>query len=308
MKCIKCGYFSFDYLSECKKCRASLTQVRQLLGFSGLRPEVPEMLTSLLRNYAPPPAQEAAVAEPSISASLDFEDGLEMAPHEAVEETPEVIAAPAVDVRDEAEEDFSLLDLSDEELELLIETPSDSAEAAAPAAAPLQDTGEADFVIPDSLSPDEPVFPAMKIELPKEEEHAAEAEDGGLELIFDADDLPPELEEEHAAEDEDEGLELTLDADDFAPEPKEEPKAAAAATPDPILSADVPDLDGEPEEALPEFSQPPKKGGILPGEPGDDYVFELSEEDLDNLLVELSHPKPGPETERKGLQDDRGAK
>jgi hypothetical protein len=50
MRCQKCGFVSFDYLSQCKKCGADLTAVRELLGFSALKSEVPFLLAALLRN------------------------------------------------------------------------------------------------------------------------------------------------------------------------------------------------------------------------------------------------------------------
>jgi hypothetical protein len=50
MKCQKCGFVSFDYLSQCKKCGADLTAVRELLGFSALKSEVPALLGTLLKS------------------------------------------------------------------------------------------------------------------------------------------------------------------------------------------------------------------------------------------------------------------
>jgi hypothetical protein len=50
MRCQKCGFVSFDYLSQCKKCGADLTVVRELLGFSASKSEVPSLLGALLKN------------------------------------------------------------------------------------------------------------------------------------------------------------------------------------------------------------------------------------------------------------------
>lgn len=44
MRCPKCGYHSFDYLSACDKCRTDLTAIRRKLGFSGVRPTMPAWL------------------------------------------------------------------------------------------------------------------------------------------------------------------------------------------------------------------------------------------------------------------------
>jgi hypothetical protein len=49
MKCDKCGFVSFDYLSECRRCSADLTGTRELLGFSTLKSEVPFLLGALLK-------------------------------------------------------------------------------------------------------------------------------------------------------------------------------------------------------------------------------------------------------------------
>jgi hypothetical protein len=49
MKCDKCGFVSFDYLSECRRCSADLTGTREQLGFSSLKSEVPFLLGALLK-------------------------------------------------------------------------------------------------------------------------------------------------------------------------------------------------------------------------------------------------------------------
>lgn len=48
MKCPRCGFVSFDYLSECKKCSADLRSVREKLGFSDLKPSNVVYLEALL--------------------------------------------------------------------------------------------------------------------------------------------------------------------------------------------------------------------------------------------------------------------
>jgi hypothetical protein len=49
MKCDKCGFVSFDYLAECRRCSADLTGTREQLGFSSLKSEVPFLLGALLK-------------------------------------------------------------------------------------------------------------------------------------------------------------------------------------------------------------------------------------------------------------------
>lgn len=39
MKCPKCGYTSFDYLDECKKCGSDLSTVRSILGVIAVSPD-----------------------------------------------------------------------------------------------------------------------------------------------------------------------------------------------------------------------------------------------------------------------------
>ncbi len=48
MKCPKCGFVSYDHLSECKKCGADLAAVREGLGFSAHKSEVPFLLGTLV--------------------------------------------------------------------------------------------------------------------------------------------------------------------------------------------------------------------------------------------------------------------
>jgi hypothetical protein len=49
MRCQKCGFISFDYLSECKKCGINLAGVRDGLGFFDLKPSIPFFLGPLLK-------------------------------------------------------------------------------------------------------------------------------------------------------------------------------------------------------------------------------------------------------------------
>ncbi len=49
MKCDKCGFVSFDYLAECRRCGADLSAIRERLGFSALKSEVPFLLGTLLK-------------------------------------------------------------------------------------------------------------------------------------------------------------------------------------------------------------------------------------------------------------------
>jgi hypothetical protein len=139
MKCTKCGFVSFDYLSECKQCGVSLGMVRETLGFSGNKSNVPYFLGSLLKEYVKPSAdgKQDLTLDRSSQASQDFDfgDELELSGELGnMEQAAETLAtAPgAAPVRESAEaEDFNLLDITDEELDILM--PED-APAAGPAA------------------------------------------------------------------------------------------------------------------------------------------------------------------------------
>lgn len=49
MKCHECGFVSFDNLSECRRCGADLAEIRERLGFTTLKSEVPFLLGALLK-------------------------------------------------------------------------------------------------------------------------------------------------------------------------------------------------------------------------------------------------------------------
>jgi hypothetical protein len=52
MKCSKCGFISFDYLSTCKKCGTNLSQARSGLGFSESVPAPPAFLKVMLEDVS----------------------------------------------------------------------------------------------------------------------------------------------------------------------------------------------------------------------------------------------------------------
>jgi len=63
MKCAKCGFISFDYLSTCKKCGINLNQARTVLGFSDVKPAPPPFLKALVEEGGPA-GPEVAVRQP----------------------------------------------------------------------------------------------------------------------------------------------------------------------------------------------------------------------------------------------------
>lgn len=65
MKCPKCGYNSFEFLDNCKKCNADLRSLKQTLGiraFAAQRP--PQAQKPADEPAAPPPTPEAAPSAP----------------------------------------------------------------------------------------------------------------------------------------------------------------------------------------------------------------------------------------------------
>lgn len=59
MKCVKCGYISFDHLAVCKKCGVNLNQARSGLGFADSKPEPPSYLRAMVDEGGPAGAEAA---------------------------------------------------------------------------------------------------------------------------------------------------------------------------------------------------------------------------------------------------------
>lgn len=167
MKCNKCGYVSFDYLSECKKCGVSLDATREGLGFGTAKPNMPSFLGPLLKDYVKPP-EEPSKEEPESGFSFDFgedldsediqaeaspgnggDEEIELAPEtllqserdpaldaleaglgfepepEPVQSAPARQGGPGIPAEQPEGDDFSLLDITDEEMDLLIAADDD---------------------------------------------------------------------------------------------------------------------------------------------------------------------------------------
>jgi hypothetical protein len=52
MRCPKCGFNSFDYLSQCRKCSADLKKTRNELGIPDIQPQMPFLLRPLLKEFS----------------------------------------------------------------------------------------------------------------------------------------------------------------------------------------------------------------------------------------------------------------
>ncbi|MGA2401372.1 MAG: hypothetical protein ABSG91_06670 [Syntrophobacteraceae bacterium] len=292
MRCAKCGYVSFDYLSECKKCRANLAGTREVLGFLAAKPAVPSLLGPLFRDYEPPARQESGAMQSDISTALGLGDKADGAVQSEISTAldlgdkagggfwraehgsgaPEITSAIAHP--DEAGEDFSLLDLSDEELELLIdEEPfATGTEQAGMQGSSSDGSGGS---VPGPFSPAEPAPPAFQTG-PGEDKTPSAAGTAQDELLSDPDHDLPLLEDKR--------------------------QAAPTGEPIPKLTGDLPGLKEEgPKSAPAEFRAPPEQAAPKPEESTDDFVIELSENDLDILLRELGSSLKGEaEQESKG--------
>jgi hypothetical protein len=251
MKCAKCGFVSFDYLSECKKCRTSMTAARNDFGFFAAKPAVPSLLGSLLSGYESPTQMESTVVETEMSTPFRFGEEVGFGFRREEPESRAAEAASAVVNPDVSGEDFSLLDLSDDELELLID--KESLESGS-------DGGGTGDRAPELLLADEPAPPAFEISLPEGEALSAAG----------------------AAPDE-----LAQEFDDYPQGFKREPEIT------PTLEL-VPELVGGPTglvegaEGPAEFEPGPEQAWPLPDDSIDDFVIELTDNDLDALLEELS--------------------
>jgi hypothetical protein len=266
MRCAKCGYFSFDYLSECKKCRTSLADVRRGFGFSGAAPAIPSLLAALFRDYEPVVNMEDGTAAIAMSDPLDFEERPAVALEPAEQESRRAAPPPVIAGNVEAEEDFSLLDLSDEELDLLMDK---AAFGGGDIGSPIQARAvadDADFTLPESLS-------ASERQVFKMGPEGAEA--------------PPEAALGRFG--------LVLGPTDYQIEFKDEPFEASPSLAPDQLPPDLPELAEAPVISASEFEafREPEEHASSNAE--DEFVIELSEDDLDSLLADLSHPLPDNE-------------
>ena len=248
MKCAKCGYISFDHLSECRKCQASMTAVREALGFCAAKPAVPSLLASLLSDSLPQAPHKEPVKGPAPKDAFSLQMEMGSALNEGFGGQP---AYAAVADAGDAEEDFSLLDLSDEELERLI----------------------------DHTSPESP-----RLE-PWDKEHPAfspmQTGDASTDSPLRAGDASPRI---SMADEADISLEddFTINLDDFDEEIRDDGLESSAD------SRPTPQWENDPPLTL-EFEHEPKDSARPSETSGDDFVIDLSESDLDALLKRLEN-------------------
>jgi hypothetical protein len=92
MKCPKCGYTSFDYLDECKKCGKDLEEHKEKYS---------------IRSLMFPGAGGAAAAGASAAVAGGAEGGEEFGFDFMEEEAPAAAAEPATEVTEEDTFDFA---------------------------------------------------------------------------------------------------------------------------------------------------------------------------------------------------------
>ena len=329
MRCQRCGYVGFDHLKMCKKCGADLTAMRDGLGFIPVKPTVPSFLGALTgeTSRAAPPAAEAFHAQDLADDSLpeiELEDELVFVPDEPAEAMTDPLRGPSpVEVRSEND----IEELSDEDLTIDVE--EDEAERDLELDFNLEEeTAEAGMAtvvegkLPEAvIVSDEPVLEEPEVELdldaldigliPDSKSETVQGDldaDAGLEIDYDykpsLDDIPPEAPTLAAPVSLDEGpIEFKLESNVAEPEL-------------PIFAAEEEDLDipaldtelGITLEELPEAEEevptvvapsPVKPDGKTPqslkimSDTSDGMVIEISEEDLEDLMIDLEDGKLG---------------
>jgi len=119
MKCPKCGYTSFDYMDECKKCSTDLRDSRTLLQIIAVSPE--DRAPSAAPMSSPPPEAPAAVYgnEPKFASEPPPEEGSELLQDLDFEESFEGLVErtsyeePSAEKPAEGEDDLLDLDFGD---------------------------------------------------------------------------------------------------------------------------------------------------------------------------------------------------
>ena len=121
MRCIKCGFISFDHLASCAKCGRDISEVASELQGTSIKVEIPMFLSGALAAF--PESEESFddhAMDAEVSEDIDFhmemeEEAIEMADEEEDvdfsfdEEAEEVeVVEEAAGIEEEAEEVFAL--------------------------------------------------------------------------------------------------------------------------------------------------------------------------------------------------------
>ena len=203
MRCPKCGYTSFDHLSQCEKCSADLTGAREALGLPALEPAIPFFLESLLKAADEEQQQgeadfQAATVEPGFELGAEEESGV--AGLEPFAEPEMSVQAPSLSWTDEdspvaeglsddaltvdgdayamSEDDIPVIEFSDDDLEPYMDVKTPPAEDLMQKSPPAGDSStaeasEQDMVI--ELTDDDLEGLLLDLEDDSEEESESEA-------------------------------------------------------------------------------------------------------------------------------------
>jgi len=153
MKCPNCGYVSFNYLDQCKKCGKDLTSFKQKKGIWGIKPGALSLYLASSELLSPDSSPFLATEEsssplastmmegteesalPSSPEGVELDHPLELAekepiiqpiedsaPNHADEEPTEMTEEPLIILdREGGEEELLSLDDNSDELELIID-------------------------------------------------------------------------------------------------------------------------------------------------------------------------------------------
>jgi hypothetical protein len=205
MKCPKCGYTSFPYLENCRKCGAGLATQRAALGLYGLPPEPPDLRLA----YQAVGLDLSAVLLPQSFSEPDLD----------IDQLPDLdLTVPSETSTSEA-------------LDLRLMFEQQSAQAAESAPSGVEQPGADEMSIPPVPQPgglDEGI--AFDLESTEDRADSAEEQPGGasqsseeppvydLDLVEDLDSLTlePLLQagQSRASEDDEETVEYTLEIED----------------------------------------------------------------------------------------------
>ena len=188
MRCIKCGFISFDHLASCAKCGRDISEVASELQGTSIKVEIPMFLSGALAAF--PESEESFddhAMDAEVSEDIDF--------HMEMEEE-------AIEMADEEEDvDFSF----DEEVEVVEEANFSPAEAEAEEAAGIEEEAEEVFAL--------------------ELESAEAVEEPALEEVEESFE---ELDFAGAVADEEEEGGLEFDLEDFLDDDDDEPKKSGS--------------------------------------------------------------------------------
>lgn len=257
MKCQKCGYTSFDFLAECKKCGTDLVTIRDALGFDAVKPSMPFFLGALLKDYTS--------SAPRKKDSRDQYAEIEFGEFEMDAQDKQEGVAPTLGFPGGASDGAGRSSLSpgrdvrNDEITLAAPASPVVAEAASVSAPPVSEKndslGELDFDVDFLLEPEPPKSSTAP---PVSRSPISSSPSAAL----------PDNDQDLAAIDiSDDELRLLIEEIDSVPKAPATPRATRA----PSQPAESPATTSE-----------------------DNLIIELSDKDLENLLLELEEtPEPG---------------